>query len=93
MKIDLDLPLKDLKGKDFADKATYKMVFESLLTAPTKNPEDKIPQFKLALKITQADGEVDLTSDEIVLLKKIVKDSEITSPLVTGRVFELFNEL
>ena len=83
MKIDFTQSLKTLGGetmKDIDEKgnaidATIKLAIVNALLAPSKDPEsgvNKIKKYELAKMVFKADGEVDITADDIVMIKKAV---------------------
>ena len=70
---DLDQKMYDLDGKEFTDKATLKtLCFGALSTFIQRDEDmkvaDRMVQHSLLNRINKG-GEVDLTSDEIVMIK------------------------
>ncbi len=49
--------------------------------------DDKVKRFKLAQRIHDAQGEVDISSEEITLLKSLI--AKAYTPLVVGRAFAI----
>lgn len=69
----------DASGKPIerepAKEATFRTLLVTLMTAQAEGDdkasgEDKVKHFKLADKVFKADGEIDLTADEVALLTK-----------------------
>lgn len=92
MKRNLDAPILQLDGSEFSDKATLGTVCFSAVVAviPADQNSDitqKIALYNLA-QILAKGGEVDLTSEDIVLLKDRV-GKVISNVIAIGRVFEL----
>lgn len=52
----------------------------------TCTPSERFSRFLLSEKIKEADGEVDLTVDELAMIKKVVGDNP--NPLIVGRVWK-----
>lgn len=98
MKVNIDQVLEDIKGKKFEDNSTYRAVIENalLIGRPGKEipDEEKKSRFKLAVRMTSVDvGELDFSASEIVLIIRLVGELYTHSPLIFGRVCELFGEL
>ena len=99
MKINVDQTLKTLDGKTMMDadssgnavEATVKTLLVNAVLAPTKDEKgvDKVRKYELAKMIFKG-GEVDLTPEDIVLIKKQVGD--IFAPIVVGQVFEMLDK-
>lgn len=90
MKRNLDQIMTDLDGKDFGDKATLKMVCFGAISTPMQEdaaiPMDKrLRQYALLQKIN-AGGEVDLTADDMVLIKE--RAAKLYPILVFGRLVD-----
>jgi len=99
MKINVDQTLKTLDGKTMMDadssgnavEATVKTLLVNAVLAPTKDEKgvDKVRKYELAKMIFKG-GEVDLTPEDIVLIKKQVGDN--FAPIVVGQVFEMLDK-
>lgn len=94
MKLDLGKGLKDLEGMAImaADEepATLRGVIIGALMAMYKGEDDlpgeeKLKRWELALKIKNAEDPVDLKSEEIVLIKKLVGKAYGT--IIVGNVW------
>ena len=92
MKRNLDTPILQLDGTEFADKATLGTVCFSAVVAVIPDDQNSEIYQKIALynlaKILAIGGEVDLTAEDIVLLKERV-GKVISNVVAIGRVFEL----
>lgn len=101
MKIDVSKELKTLDGQTMKDvgangeaiDATVKMALLNALLAPEQKdtPVQKLKKGELARKIYKAEGEVDLTAEEIALCKKRVGEV-FPSPLVVLQVTEILEQ-
>lgn len=95
MKVDFNYVIRDLKGEavmDGKDEFTLKNVACNALLMPYPDEQqlsgtDKYRRFKLADKISAANGEaVDLSVEEVADLKKLI--AKAFSPLVVGRAYD-----
>lgn len=94
---DFNVILKDMKGNDLTepDEApiTLKAVaVNSLLAAlPNDSPsgEEKVKRFLLATKIQSGESGVEVTPEDIVLIKRMVGQAMAT--LIVGQVFVLLD--
>ena len=99
MKVNLNVPLLDLDGKpsldEFGKSISLKESCANALIAIKRdgsvglNEEDslKLTKFNLALKINAAKEEIELTPEEVVMIKQAV--NSFNGPLVYGRVCEI----
>ncbi len=103
MKIKLNYVFKTLdgiaiknQGKDF----TFRQVCENALLIEPVNPQtgrpmklidgnEKIRRYSLALQIHNAKSEVDLSIDDIKLLKDLIAD--MGSPLIVGQAWNILD--
>lgn len=68
-------------------------ISQVLVTGSTKDdPASKLQKFKLAVKLTGTDPEIELTPEDNVLIKKAVGESNFI-PLVYGRVCDFIDSL
>ncbi len=96
MKIDTNQTLKALNGEVLKDNdgqgnavdATLKMAVVNALLAPVQKETglDKVKKYELATRIYKND-EVELSSEDIVLIKKCVGDN--FAPIVVGQIFNI----
>lgn len=99
MKINVDEMLKTLDGKTMMDndgkgnaiEASLKTLLVNAVLAPVKEDKgvDKVRKYELAKMIFKG-GEVDLTPEDIILIKKQVGDN--FAPIVVGQVFEMLSK-
>lgn len=102
MKIETEVVLKNLDGEELKDASvkgestnvTLKICLINALLSPlgqgkTEAGTEKLKKFNLAKKIND-NKEVDLSADDIVLLKNRV--GEVYPPLIVGQVYELLGE-
>ena len=98
-KINVDETLKTLDGQTMMDndgkgnavEASLKTLLVNAVLAPTKDEKgvDKVRKYELAKMIFKG-GEVDLTAEDITLIKKQV--GENFAPIVVGQVFEMLEK-
>ena len=93
MKRNLDVEILQLDGGSFADFPTLRAVCSVALVTPHRSDEsktliEKLVLYRLAQKIIAAPEEVDLSSEDIVLLKGRV-NLIINSIVIVGRVHDL----
>jgi len=85
--------VNDLKNNDGDGKVKIfplKDAIVNAVLAPVKHDEkgvDKVKKYELAKKVQIADGNVELTIEDITLIKERV--GEVYPPLIVGQVFEL----
>lgn len=101
MKIDFNQVLytienETMKKKEGGDDATLGWVaIEGLLGAPPHpsiedqkmSGEEKLERYRLAKKIKKAEGPIDVSSEQIVKIKKCV--ASLFGPSVSGQAWEL----
>ena len=92
MKRNLDLPILQLDGKPFEDKATLKTVAFLAVTATLQSDQsmqvnEKMRLYALAQKV-HAGGVVDLEAEDVALLKDRIGKA-FSHVVVIGRAFEL----
>jgi len=86
--------MKDMDEKNEAVDATLKMAVVNALLAPQKEQEsgvDKIKKYELAKMVFKAEGEVDVTAEDITLIKKAVEKA-FPSPIIVGQVNEMLEK-
>ena len=99
MKINVDVTLKTLDGQTMMDndgkgnavEASLKVLLVNAVLAPVKEDKgvDKVRKYELAKMIFKG-GEVDLTPEDIVLIKKQVGDN--FAPIVVGQVWDMLDK-
>lgn len=82
-------PLMDTNEKGEAVEATVKTAIVNAVLSPVQNEKgiDKVKKYELAKRIYQVEGEIELTPEEVVLIKDRV--GELYTPLIVGQVLEL----
>ncbi len=95
MKISLNgTPLKTFEGEDIQDETGKPITLRTacvralLYTAPndTTDGQKKFERYKLAEKIMGAKGHVELTAEELALIKQLVGVIYVT--VLVGRIYE-----
>jgi hypothetical protein len=81
-RIDVDESKKEIEIPLFLDEVVIGNLTKEDTTC---TPTDRFNRFLLAEKIKKADGDVDLTIDELSTIKKVV--GEHPNPLIIGRVW------
>ena len=83
--------MKDVDSSGNAVEASLKTLLVNAVLAPTKDEKgvDKVRKYELAKMIFKG-GEVDLTAEDIILIKKQVGDN--FAPIIVGQVFEMLSK-
>ncbi len=92
MKIDLTQPILNLEGKPFKNgkiEMTFGQFFRDLMGTPKEKEtgEERIKKFDLGIKCIA--DKVDLSHDEMTLIKNTMDDIPV-NPIVYGRIHYLF---
>ena len=95
MKLNVSTVLKALDGSNLVDRAQKPVTLKEVVIEALLNPlgsdamggQEKYSMMKLAEKVHRSAGEVDVTVEELVLIKNRV--GCVCTPLVTGRAFDL----
>jgi hypothetical protein len=84
-------PIMDTTDNGEAVPATVKMALVNAVLSPEQNEKgiQKIQKYELAKRLYQADKEVEVTAEEVVLMKKRVE--ELYAPLIVGQLAELLS--
>lgn len=93
MKVNFSASIVDLDGKPLADDLTLGSMATNALMGGFEDEralpgEDKAKRLKLALRIHGA-GEVDLSAEEIALIKKLIAKAYLTLP--SARAWQLLD--
>ena len=86
--------MKDMNEKNEAVDATIKMAVVNALLAPQKEEDtgiNKIKKYELAKMIYKAEEEVDVTAEDITMIKKAVEKA-FPSPMIVGQVNEMLEK-
>lgn len=99
MKRNFNVVLKTLKGEPLKEQyedtvrdVTLASIATNALLANYEDEknlsgDDKVKRFKLAQQINDADGEVEVTAEQISLLKMLIAKGY--SPLVVGQAYDI----
>ena len=100
MVIDVSKNLVQLNGKPMLDNddtgnvvnATVKMALVNAVLSPEQNEKgtQKIQKYELAKKIYNAEKDVEVTAEEVVLMKKCIESAY--APLIVGQLTELLGK-
>lgn len=101
MKVALGTKLTDLDGKDIViddagKPATLRYIIVTALMGVYESEKDlpgadKLKRFLLAQRIHKSEGDANLSTEEVVEIKKLVSLA-FPSPLVVGQVFEILEK-
>lgn len=96
MKFDFSRVIKNVEGQDHIEdgkKIDFKFVSIQSLYKPDTNlsPVDSLACHKLALKIDN-NTSIELTLDEVVLLRKRIEVAFSSAPLFYGQLYSLIEE-
>jgi len=95
LKIDFSVALKNLEGKPLKDKGKDLTLKDVSTNAVLGNydekidGEEKLKRFLLATKIYESNGELELTIDEVKMIKDLIAKGY--SILVTGRALQILD--
>lgn len=98
MRRDISQPLLDLDGKPIVERdvpVTLMTVALSALMAQFEDEraltgKEKADRYQLAMKINKRPGEVDLTAEQVSLLKLLI--GKAYGPLVVGQAYEMLEQ-
>jgi hypothetical protein len=81
--------MKDTDSKGNAISATVKMAIVNAILSPDQKDKgvDKVRKYELAKRVHTALTKIDLSPEEIVLIKDTV--GELYAPIVVGQIFDL----
>jgi flagellar basal body rod protein FlgG len=82
-------PLMDNDGQGNTVPATVKNALVNAVLSPEQNEKgtQKVQKYELAKKLFSAEKDVEVTAEEVVLMKRRVE--ELYSPLVVGQLAEM----
>jgi hypothetical protein len=98
MLVDVTKKIYDLEGKEVklereglepTDWSIGKAAAQALITPTQQTSNDAVVRFLLAMKLQTAEGEVELTLDEIIMVKTAA--SQVFGPLVAAQVILAFD--
>lgn len=98
MKKNFNFTLKQITGEDIADgdtKFTAKKAVVDSLCAPDMKKKlsgtQYVEQYDLAIMVHEAEGEVELTPEQITHIKTAIADNYL-SPVIVGQMHKYLNE-
>ena len=82
-------PIMDMDDKGNAIPATVKLALVNAILAPERDEKgvQKVQKYELAKRIFKAEQEVEVTAEEVVLIKRCVEGAY--APLIVGQLNEL----
>jgi hypothetical protein len=82
-------PIMDMDEQGNAVPATVKNALVNAVLSPEQNEKgtQKVQKYELAKKLYRAEKDVEVTAEEVVLIKKRVE--ELFAPLIVGQIVEL----
>ena len=84
-------PIREIPNDKNSKEVTLKKMCENALLGSYQDEKidgsEKAKRYSLAMDIHKANGKIDLESEDIVLLKKLL--AKIGSPLVVGQAYEI----
>jgi hypothetical protein len=91
MKVNLNKEFKDLFGTVIAGEMISDRIAKNLYlgTGVADNGDEKYAAYKLSSKIIHAKGDIDVTPEELVLIKKVA--AAALTPGAYGQVIDLLN--
>lgn len=100
MKIDVSQPLKSLKGEPIQERKSptevvvlklSHIMIEALLRPDEKaSGMDKMHRFDFAQKVYKAEGIMEISAEDIVMLKVLI-NARFSEPLIVGQVFSILD--
>ena len=95
MKVNFNKPLKTFRGDDMKDEFGKVQVIKDLVCArlyssgDEMNEDEKYESYKLMTRINAADGDMDISDKESVLIKKCCNKTLTAGAF--GQIFDLLN--
>jgi hypothetical protein len=99
MKLNVNQVLTQYNGQPMMDvdngktiEATVKLALVNAVASPVQSDKmiDKIRKDELAIRIYKADPEVELTAEDVVLIKERV--GEMYAPVIVGQIVRMLNQ-
>jgi len=94
MVVEFDVELHSLDGSVLQDSATQKITLKNISVNALLTPadeklagEEKLKRYNLAQKIYASTAGIDMTTEEIALVKKLI--GEIYPPLIVGQTWAM----
>ena len=95
MKVNFNKPLKTVKGEDMKDEFGKVQIIKDIVCArlyssgDEMNEDEKYESYKLMTRINAADGDMDISDKESLLIKKCCNKTLTAGAF--GQIFELLN--
>ena len=95
MKVNFNKPLKTFRGEDMKDEFGKVQVIKDIVCArlyssgDEMNEDEKYESYKLMTRINAADGDMDISDTESLLIKKCCNKTLTAGAF--GQIFELLN--
>nr|DAL67126.1 MAG TPA: hypothetical protein [Bacteriophage sp.]DAL84139.1 MAG TPA: hypothetical protein [Caudoviricetes sp.] len=95
MKVNFNKPLKTFRGEDMKDEFGKVQVIKDIVCArlyssgDEMNEDEKYESYKLMTRINAADGDMDISDKESLLIKKCCNKTLTAGAF--GQIFELLN--
>lgn len=95
MKVNFNKPLKTFRGEDMKDELGKVQIIKDIVCArlyssgDEMNEDEKYESYKLMTRINAADGDMDISDKESVLIKKCCNKTLTAGAF--GQIFDLLN--
>lgn len=95
MKVNFNKPLKDFRGEDMKDEFGKVQIIKDIVCArlyssgDEMNEDEKYESYKLMTRINAADGDMDISDKESLLIKKCCNKTLTAGAF--GQIFDLLN--
>ena len=95
MKVNFNKPLKTFKGEDMKDECGKVQIIKDIVCArlyssgDEMNEDEKYESYKLMTRINAADGDMDISDKESLLIKKCCNKTLTAGAF--GQIFDLLN--
>ena len=95
MKVNFNKPLKTFKGEDMKDEFGKVQIIKDIVCArlyssgDEMNEDEKYESYKLMTRINAADGDMDISDKESLLIKECCNNTLTAGAF--GQIFELLN--
>lgn len=95
MKVNFNKPLKTFRGEDMKDEFGKVQIIKDIVCArlyssgDEMNEDEKYESYKLMTRINAADGDMDISDKESLLIKKCCNKTLTAGAF--GQIFELLN--
>ena len=87
--INFDISLKDFTGKEITKANIKEMMLQAIGSSKAKDGASSIKQYNLGVKIANNSS---LKSEDIVLLRTVIGDSELFTVLAKGQILKMIED-